>query len=267
MIKDHVTTHERLLQKYRPLWGARAGSVVCGGVLATAIFGYPKPEALEVGSMGAVMLLIGYLLGFSTKTLRKEMKDNWRAAFRGTEWRTIGGEAATVLDMDEYGNEVTLSFNRMTSAKAYRLESITPVSATSRELAAAIASANPYDKRFHPTAVIFGVAALMVIGGVLLPQAVAIGYFWLLFSGACYMHCGSIESMRSDDAATVRRLSKTKWRVLDGRVGFIRFAESRGTQDTGYTDYLTIGFDDGSEYFGEKSEMAPVHDKVYASAA
>ncbi|MCS4088935.1 hypothetical protein [Rhizobium sp. BK176] len=73
--------------------------------------------------------------------------------------------------------------------------------------------------------------------------------------------------MRTDQSDTVRRLSETKWRTLDGRVGAIRFADSRGTQNTGYTDYLTIGFDDGSEYCGEKSEMVPAHGEARAATA
>jgi hypothetical protein len=266
MIKHHADTHLRLLQAYRPLWSARAGSVVCGGILSLSILGSYVPGAIAAASLGAIMLLIGYGLGFPSNNLRNEMMANWRAAFKGTEWKTIGGEIATVIETDQYGNDVRLAFNGSASHKRFRVESLTPTSPAARELAAAVATANPYDKRFKPPFLMGGIFAMM-IPGLFLPPPVQIGYLWLLFTAASYFFCGGPETVRGDDANTVRRLSKTKWRVLDGRVGVVRYTESRGTQDTGYTDYLTIGFEDGSEYCGEKSEMVPVHDVAYTGAA
>jgi hypothetical protein len=181
---SHFDTHMRLLSRYRSLNGARYGSMTAGALLATVLLSVPDPDAISIGLTGLALLPIGYLLKFPADAASRSLRANWKKAFSGTTWRTVGGEIGVVTKTDEYGNDICLSFNGKVSNEKFGLASLEPVSEKARDL---------------------------------------------------------------------------EWQTLDGRIGVVRAAESCGNGDTGWVDYLTIGFDDGSEYRGEKSEMNPVH--------
>ncbi len=258
-VASHIDTHKRLLSNYRALNGARYGSLTGGGLLATTMLSGPDPDAIAVGLTGLALLPIGYLLKFPAEAASRALKANWKKAFEGATWRTVGGEIGVVRETDEYGNDLKLAFNGMLSKKTFSLKSLEPASNKARELLTPVAEANPYDERFHPMARMFCLFFLSLMGMALLPPALAIVWVWLVFSGFCYLMCGAFSGRSGDDDSLLRRVAKTKWQVLDGRTGSVRAAESRGNGDTGWVDYLTIGFEDGSEYCGEKSEMIPVH--------
>lgn len=257
-VAEHIDTHKRLLSNYRALNGARYGSLTCGTLLATTLMGAPDLGAISVGLTGLFMLPIGYLLKFPAEAASRSMKANWKKAFEGSSWRTAGGEIGVVRESDEYGNDLKLSFKGKLSRETFDVDNLEPVTERSRALVAPLADANPYDRRFHPVARMGCLFLLTLMAMLLLPPALTIGALWLVFSGFCYLMCGAFSGTGGDNDL-LRRVAKTQWQVLDGRIGFVRAAESRGNGDTGWVDYLTIGFEDGSEFYGEKSEMVPIH--------
>ncbi|MCV9964609.1 hypothetical protein OIU34_22215 [Pararhizobium sp. BT-229] len=256
-VAEHIDTHKRLLSNYRALNGARYGSFACGGLLATSLMGLPDPNSVALGLTGLSLLPVGYLLGFPAQATAHSMKANWKRAFVGASWRTAGGEIGVVQETDEFGNDLKLSFKGLLSSKTFSLASLEPATDKARALVAPLADANPHVSG-HPFASLFCPLGLAILAMLLLPPALAIGCVWLVLSCFSYFMCGAF-SGTSGDNGLLSRVAKTRWQVLDGRIGFVRAAESRGNGDTGWVDYLTIGFEDGSEFYGEKSEMVPVH--------
>lgn len=256
---NHFDTHMRLLSKYRSLNGARYGSMTAGGLLSTVLLSAPDPGAIAVGLTGLALLPIGYLVKFPAEAASRSLKANWKKAFSGATWRTVGGEIGVVTETDEYGNDIRLSFHGKVSNETFGLSSLEPASDKARQLAPLLEKANPYDKTFHPVVRMFCLAAATIAGMAVLPLPLAIVWVWLAFSTFCYLMCGFASGISSDNDALLRRVAKSKWQTLDGRIGVVRAADRRGNGDSGWVDYLTIGFDDGSEHRAEKSEMNPVH--------
>jgi hypothetical protein len=262
------SAHRELLGKYKSLIGAQGACYLGGAFFALALFGYivqptvaQSQNALLSLCVGGVMALVGYLVGFRVAIVRKAMRDNWSAAFVGTEWKTLAGEVGTAIETDLFAQSLRLSFGGAASGESYSLNNLRPVSARSQELKGLAQNANPYDRRLHPIPLMLG--ALVLAFPLLAISVVLFGVvLWLLAAVVCCLQAGALDSLSRGGGELLRRTSVTRWRALDGRVGIVRAAERRGSQESGFTEYLTLGFDNGAEFTGQKADMVPVHDGV-----
>ncbi|MCS4090224.1 hypothetical protein [Rhizobium sp. BK176] len=268
------------------VWSALAGGAVlsatlCAVVLFFAVvshFGLRPPSAEPASYAFVAASILCFVatyglaaLGFrQSEQIEKAIREAWLVLFKGTEWRTPGGESGVVSDVNIDANKLGVTFSDR-KTHFFPFHYLKPANAHGVE-----ADFSGLDKngsiawRYYSsrtsTVLWTGLAwALTASFGwsilnadipswSMLPAAISLVFgaaipLWLFAASAPF------SSTENFDYPVL--VSKTTWKALDGRVGIVRWAKRKYEGDNVYSETILLAFTEGDEEWFRRGDLKP----------